>query len=49
MTENYGALTVKITSDEEAEIRKACENAVVHGQRYPEDFLAETFSDTPPL
>jgi hypothetical protein len=49
VTENYGALNVKLTSEEEAEIRKACEKTVVHGERYPEDFLADTFSDTPPL
>jgi hypothetical protein len=49
VAENYATLTLSLTGDEEAEIRKACDDAVVHGQRYPADFLVDTFSDTPPL
>ncbi|PPJ52318.1 hypothetical protein CBER1_10646 [Cercospora berteroae] len=47
--ENLGALKIKLSKEEEAEIRKACENAQPAGSRYPEGFSAALFADTPPL
>ena len=49
LEENIAALDVKITSSENAEIRKAVENAEVHGERYPEQMMGTVFSDTPEL
>ena len=36
LEENLGALNVKLTDEENDEIRKAVERAEVHGERYPE-------------
>jgi hypothetical protein len=44
-----GALKIKITKEEEQEIRKACEAATVHGERYPEGMAKVLYADTPPL
>ncbi|TIA38516.1 Aldo/keto reductase [Aureobasidium pullulans] len=44
--ENYTSSTIHLTNEETAEIRKACEEAIVHGARYPEGFLKDTFADT---
>ena len=49
LDENLGSLQVKLTKDEEAEIRKLCESAEISGGRYPEAFAAYCYSDTPPL
>lgn len=49
LEENLGALDIKLTSSENAEIRKAVENAEVHGQRYPEQMMGTLFADTPEL
>ncbi|KAM0795062.1 NADP-dependent oxidoreductase domain-containing protein [Usnea florida] len=49
LEENIAALDVKLTSSENAEIRKAVENAEVHGERYPEQMMGALFSDTPEL
>lgn len=49
LEENLGALKIKLTSEEEKEIRQACENAEVSGGRYPEAFAKSLFADTPPL
>ncbi|KIM94351.1 hypothetical protein OIDMADRAFT_45760 [Oidiodendron maius Zn] len=49
LKENLGALDVRLTDKEVAEIRKVVEDAEVYGERYPEGFVAETFRDTPPL
>ncbi|CAF9926543.1 MAG: Aldo-keto reductase str7 [Alectoria fallacina] len=49
LEENMAALDVKLTSSENAEIRKAVENAEVHGQRYPEQMMGALFADTPEL
>merc|ERR1712130_519110 len=49
LDENLGALHLKLSKDEEQEIRKACEAAEVHGGRYPEAFASACFADTPPL
>ena len=49
LDENLGALHIKLSKEEEKEIRKACEEAEVHGGRYPEAFANLQFRDTPPL
>ncbi|KAL9063670.1 MAG: hypothetical protein Q9161_009348 [Pseudevernia consocians] len=49
LEENIAALDVKLTSSENAEIRKAVESAEVHGQRYPEKMMGTLFADTPEL
>ena len=47
--ENLGALEVELTKAEEKEIRVACENAEVHGARYPEAYSSTLYADTPAL
>ena len=47
--ENLGALHIKLTDEENKEIRDACEAAEIHGSRYPEAFSKALFADTPPL
>lgn len=49
LEENLGALKIKLTKEEEQEVRKACEEAEVAGGRYPEAFSSALFADTPPL
>ncbi|KAF2256643.1 putative aldo-keto reductase, partial [Trematosphaeria pertusa] len=49
LKENLGSLDVKLSKEEEQEIRKACEAAEVGGSRYPENFMAACYADTPPL
>ena len=49
LEENLGAVDVKLTKEENAEIRKAVENAEVHGGRYPEGMGSALFADTPAL
>ncbi|KAK3055341.1 hypothetical protein LTR09_003894 [Extremus antarcticus] len=49
LEENIGSLKVSLTSQEEKEIRKACEAAEVHGSRYPEAMAKALFADTPAL
>ena len=49
LEENIAALDVKLTSSENTEIRKAVEDAEVHGERYPEQMMGTVFSDTPEL
>ena len=49
LEENIAALDVKLTSSENAEIRKAVDSAEVHGQRYPEKMMGTLFADTPEL
>ena len=49
LEENMGALEVKLTKEEEQEIRKAVEAAEVHGDRYPEAMMGRLFGDTPEL
>ena len=49
LEENIAALNVKLTPSENAEIRKAVENAEVHGQRYPEQMMGSVFADSPEL
>ncbi|KAL9084760.1 MAG: hypothetical protein Q9159_005045 [Coniocarpon cinnabarinum] len=45
--ENLNALKIKLTKEEEREIRQACENAEIKGERYPN--TAGLFGSTPPL
>lgn len=47
--ENIGALQVRITEEENKEIRKAVESAEVHGSRYPEAASKALFVDTVPM
>ncbi|KAK3072394.1 hypothetical protein LTR53_006887 [Teratosphaeriaceae sp. CCFEE 6253] len=49
LDENLGALQLKLSKDEEQEIRRAIEAAEPAGGRYPESFAAACFADTPPL
>jgi aryl-alcohol dehydrogenase-like predicted oxidoreductase len=47
--ENVGSLKIKLSKEDEAEIRKACEEAEPAGSRYPEAFASSLYADTPPL
>ena len=49
LEENLRALEVKLTKEEEAEIRRAVEGAEVHGERYPVAMAKSLFGDTPAL
>jgi len=49
LEENLKAFDVKLSKDEEDEIRKLVENAEVHGERYPEAMAGYLFADTPAL
>jgi hypothetical protein len=42
-------LDVKLTKDEEGEIRKLVDAAEVHGDRYPSATIRALFGDTPAL
>jgi len=47
--ENLKALTVDISEDENKAIRKACEDCVITGDRYPEAMKAMQLGETPEL
>jgi aryl-alcohol dehydrogenase-like predicted oxidoreductase len=49
LEENLGALNVKLSKEEEKEIRGLVEGAEVHGLRYPEAMVGHLFADTPAL
>jgi aryl-alcohol dehydrogenase-like predicted oxidoreductase len=49
LEENLGALKVKLSAEEEKEIRGFIEGAEVHGLRYPEVMVGHLFADTPEL
>jgi aryl-alcohol dehydrogenase-like predicted oxidoreductase len=49
LKENLGAFDVKLSGDEEKEIRKDVEAADVGGARYPEAMMHACYRDTPPL
>jgi diketogulonate reductase-like aldo/keto reductase len=49
LEENVHALDVKLSNEEVAEIRKVVDAAEVHGARYPDGFVAETYRDSPSL
>ena len=47
--ENMGSLQVKLTAEEEKEIREKVQAAEVTGDRYPKAMLGHLYSDTVPL
>lgn len=49
LEENWGALEVKLSDEEKAEVRKEVDEAEVHGERYPAAFIKTCFGDTPEL
>jgi aryl-alcohol dehydrogenase-like predicted oxidoreductase len=49
LEENMKALEIKLTKEEEKEIRKAVEGAEVHGLRYPEGMAGKLFAESPEL
>lgn len=49
LKENLGAFDVKLSEQEEKEIRKDVEEAEINGSRYPESFMKACYGDTPPL
>jgi aryl-alcohol dehydrogenase-like predicted oxidoreductase len=49
LKENLGSLDVKLTEDEEKQIRKASEEAEVAGTRYHPSFMSACYADTPAL
>ncbi|CZT20915.1 probable aldo-keto reductase (AKR13), puatative [Ramularia collo-cygni] len=49
LEENIASLKVKLSKEEEQEIRSACERAEPAGDRYPESFASSLFQSTPPL
>lgn len=49
LEENLGALDVKLSAEEEKEIRGFIEGAEVYGLRYPEVMVGHLFADTPKL
>jgi aryl-alcohol dehydrogenase-like predicted oxidoreductase len=48
LEENIGAIQIKLTNEEEKEIRTACEQADVVGERYPEASKFLLFADSAP-
>lgn len=49
LEDNMGALNVKLTAQEDKEIKDAVEAAETHGDRYPALMQKVCFMDTPPL
>jgi aryl-alcohol dehydrogenase-like predicted oxidoreductase len=49
LEENLGSLDVKLSKEEEGEIRTLVDGAEVHGGRYPEAMAHSLFGDTPEL
>ncbi len=49
LEENLGALDVKLSGEEEKEIRSLVEGTEVHGLRYPEAMVGYLYADTPAL
>ncbi|OAK95887.1 Aldo/keto reductase [Phaeosphaeriaceae sp. SRC1lsM3a] len=49
LKENLGAFDVKLSEQDEKEIRKDVEAAEIGGARYPESFMKACYADTPPL
>lgn len=49
LDENLGALKIQLSKEEEQAIRKACEEAEIHGDRYPQAMAAALFADTPAM
>jgi aryl-alcohol dehydrogenase-like predicted oxidoreductase len=48
LEENLQSLKIELTKEEEQKIRKACEEAEIHGGRYPETFTSALYADTVP-
>jgi aryl-alcohol dehydrogenase-like predicted oxidoreductase len=48
LEENVAAAQIKLSKEEEKEIRAACDNAQVVGERYPELFSSLSFGDSAP-
>jgi aryl-alcohol dehydrogenase-like predicted oxidoreductase len=48
LDENAGAAQIKLSKEEEQEIRNACEKADVAGERYPEAMSINLFADSAP-
>ena len=49
VAENGGSLGIQLAIEEEAEIRRACQEAEPAGDRYPEGFSDSLYADTPSL
>ncbi|KXS10222.1 Aldo/keto reductase [Gonapodya prolifera JEL478] len=49
LKENFGALSVSLSDEESAEIRRAVEAAEIARGRYPESVMADMYADTPVL
>ncbi|KAJ4294496.1 hypothetical protein N0V90_008187 [Kalmusia sp. IMI 367209] len=49
LKENVGSLDVKLSTEEEQEIRQAVEAAEAGGQRYPDAYMSVLYADTPAL
>lgn len=47
LEENANAAKIQLTAEENGEIRRACENANIAGERYPEFLSGSLFADTP--
>jgi len=49
LEENVGAANVKLTNEEIQQIRTACQNADIAGDRYPQIYSKFSFADSAPL
>ena len=49
LEENAGAADIKLTKEEVQQLRKACVDANIAGDRYPEIFNLYSFGDSAPL
>ncbi|KAH6639464.1 aldo/keto reductase-like protein [Boeremia exigua] len=49
LKDNLGALNVKLSKEEDQQIRKACEEADVSGERYMPEMMSQCYADTPAL
>lgn len=49
LEENTGACKVKLTQQENSDIRKAIDSTEIHGGRYPPAMQAILFGDTPAM
>jgi hypothetical protein len=47
--ENMGSLDIKLTKEEEAEIRQKVEATEITGDRYPKYMMGHLYVDTVPL
>jgi aryl-alcohol dehydrogenase-like predicted oxidoreductase len=49
LEENASAVNVKLTNEDIAQIRRACENADISGDRYPAQYSHTLYADSAPL